>query len=277
MPRDQRLYMTFPNDIHRHPKLVRLSVEARWAFIEMNGEARLADNDGLFTAEDALYYWSAELLAELCRSHPTRPLVVHDEAADTYLIRDYAEHQQTRAERAKVAEDRARAGAEGGRRKAANRLANASNPLASAKQPPSETQQNLAEKELEREKEKEGKKIKPSSALVVPDLFDAFWSLWPRKEGKADAVKAWAKAVRKIDQTLLLELARQYVQHPNRPAKQFVPHGATWLNGERWNDGEPTAAEVKGSGYQTNTEQNLAYLASLRLQESGSLEIEGAA
>ena len=123
----------------------------------------------------------------------------------------------------------------------------------------------------------QGSRGAETSALVVPDLFDAFWSLWPRKEGKADAVKAWAKAIRKIDQTLLLELARTYVQHPNRPAKQFVPHGATWLNGERWNDGEPTAAESR-SGYQTNTEQNMAYLRSLAEQEQPArFEIEGAA
>ena len=265
MPRDQRLYMTFPNDIHRHPKLVRLSVEARWAFIEMNGEARLADNDGLFTAEDALYYWSAELLAELCRSHPTRPLVVHDEAANTYLIRDYAEHQQTRAEREALSEKRANAGRIGGKRQA------------SVKQVLSTSEQSQAEKELEREKEREGEKINPSSTLVVPDLFSDFWSLWPRKEGKADAVKAWAKAIRKIDQTLLLELARTYVQHPNRPAKQFVPHGATWLNGERWNDGEPTAPESQRP--MSNTEHNAAYVRSLMAQEQqgAPLEIAGAA
>jgi len=232
MPRDRRLYMTFPNDIHRHPKVARLSVEARWAFVEMNGEARLADNDGLFTAEDALYYWSAELLAELCASHPTRPLVVHDGEANTYLIRDYAEHQQTKAERESLSEKRANAGRLGGKK------------VASAKQMLSKSEQSQAEKETERELEREKEEIKPSSALVVPDLFDAFWSLWPRKEGKADASKAWAKAVRKIDATLLLELARKYVEHPNRPAKQFVPHGATWLNGERWNDGEPTAPEA---------------------------------
>ena len=116
-----------------------------------------------------------------------------------------------------------------------------------------------------------------TSALVVPDLFSEFWSLWPRKEGKADAVKAWAKAIRKIDQTLLLELARQYVQHPNRPAKQFVPHGATWLNGERWNDGEPTAPESQRP--MSNTEHNAAYVRSLMAQEQqgAPLEIAGAA
>jgi hypothetical protein len=73
--------------------------------------------------------------------------------------------------------------------------------------------------------------------------FDNFWTIWPRSEGKADALKAWTKAVRKTSDEVIYAAARAYANHPNRPAKQFVPHGATWLNGERWNDGEPTATE----------------------------------
>jgi hypothetical protein len=151
--------MTFPNDMHRHPKVARLSVEARWAFVEMNGEARLADNDGLFMAEDALYYWPVEILAELCSSHPTRPLVVHDGEANTYLIRDYAEHQQTKAERERLAEVSRENGRKGGRPK--------SNPWETQTQP-SETQgvpgETQTKAEIEREKERETNKIKNSSA-----------------------------------------------------------------------------------------------------------------
>lgn len=36
--KDERLYMTFPNDMHRHPKIRKLSVEGRWAFVEMVAE-----------------------------------------------------------------------------------------------------------------------------------------------------------------------------------------------------------------------------------------------
>jgi hypothetical protein len=142
--------MTFPNDIHRHPKVARLSVEARWAFVEMNGEARLADNDGLFTVEDALYYWPADLLAELCSSHPTRPLVVFNAAANTYLIRDYAEHQQTKAEREALTDKRANAARIGQEKRAAAKQASAS-----AEQVLSKSEQSSAEIEKEREKEKE--------------------------------------------------------------------------------------------------------------------------
>lgn len=110
--KDERLYMTFPNDMHRHPKLTRLSVEAKWAFVEMNGEARLADNDGVFTEDEAEFMWPTGVLAELVASHPTRPLILHD--GGRYVIREYAKHQQTRAEREALRAARAEAGRKGG-------------------------------------------------------------------------------------------------------------------------------------------------------------------
>jgi len=72
--------------------------------------------------------------------------------------------------------------------------------------------------------------------------FDEFWSLWPRKEGKANALKAYEKAVKKISEADLLTKARDYALSPNRPDVKFVPHAATWLNGERWSDETPAVA-----------------------------------
>lgn len=141
MPRDQRLYMTFPNDFHRHPKLQKLPVEVRWTFVEMVGEARLADNDGRFTAEDAEFMWPISHLDALAASHPTRPLVVRERDGGDYVIRDYAEHQQTRAEREALAEKRAEAGRKGGLAKS----------QASAKPVPSREKQTQAESESESE------------------------------------------------------------------------------------------------------------------------------
>jgi hypothetical protein len=115
MPRDSRLYMTFPNDFHRHPKLTRLPVDVRWTFIEMNGEARIADNDGRFSAEDAEFMWPIEHLDALAKSHPTRPLVIREKDGGDYVIREYAEHQQTREERERLAEVSRENGRKGGR------------------------------------------------------------------------------------------------------------------------------------------------------------------
>lgn len=115
MPRDARLYMTFPIDFHRHPKLMKLAAEVRWTFVEMNGEARIADNDGRFSAEDAEFMWPVEHLNALATSHPTRPLVVREADGGDYVIRDYAEHQETRATREARAEKNRQNGAKGGR------------------------------------------------------------------------------------------------------------------------------------------------------------------
>jgi hypothetical protein len=71
---------------------------------------------------------------------------------------------------------------------------------------------------------------------ISSPLFDEFWQLWPRREGKATAVKAWQKATKKISESDLVEKARAYVTSPTLPQAQFVPHAATWLNGERYND-----------------------------------------
>ena len=71
---------------------------------------------------------------------------------------------------------------------------------------------------------------------ISSPLFDEFWQIWPRREGKANAVKAWQKAIKKISESDLVEKAHAYVTSPTLPQTQFVPHAATWLNGERWND-----------------------------------------
>lgn len=116
MPRDRRLYMTFPIDFHRHPKVTRLPPEVRWTFVEMNGEARIAKNDGVFLVDEAEFMWPAEHLAALVSSHPTKPLLTTD--GERYTIRDYAEHQFTEADREELSRKRAEAGAKGGKARA---------------------------------------------------------------------------------------------------------------------------------------------------------------
>jgi hypothetical protein len=132
MPRDSRLYMTFPIDVHRHPKFRRLSDSAKWAFVEMNGEARIAENDGRFTADEAEFMWPADVLAELTGSHPTRPLVARD--GSDYVIRDYAEHQFTKADRDELTRKRREAGVLGAAKRESNRQASAKQVLSKVEQ-----------------------------------------------------------------------------------------------------------------------------------------------
>lgn len=115
MPKDQRLYITLPIDIHRHPKLRNQPAEVKWAFVEMNIEAVIAGNDGRFAAEDAEFLWPTTVLDALTKTHPTRPLVIRD--GGDYVIREFAEHQMTTADRERRAEVSRANGRKGGRPK----------------------------------------------------------------------------------------------------------------------------------------------------------------
>ena len=109
MPRDSRLYMTFPIDFWTHPKVSRLSDSAFRAFVEANGHSRIRETDGVLEADDAEFLWPVEALAELVKSHPLRPLMVRTREGE-YVLRDYAEHQFTKADRDDLTEKRSKAG-----------------------------------------------------------------------------------------------------------------------------------------------------------------------
>jgi len=70
-------------------------------------------------------------------------------------------------------------------------------------------------------------------------LFNEFWKLYPRKESKQQAKKAWLKI--NPDKALFDLIAnaleyrcqsREWLEADGR----YIPHPATWLNGRRWED-----------------------------------------
>ena len=70
----------------------------------------------------------------------------------------------------------------------------------------------------------------------VDYYFDQLWEEYPRKVGKAQAKKAFKAASKKINFYDLLPKYMSYVLTLEGKETQFIPHLATWLNGERWND-----------------------------------------
>jgi predicted AAA+ superfamily ATPase len=66
--------------------------------------------------------------------------------------------------------------------------------------------------------------------------FDQLWEMYPRKIGKGQARKAYVTASKKIDFFDLLPKLEAYVSTLDGKDKQYMPHLATWLNGERWAD-----------------------------------------
>ena len=75
---------------------------------------------------------------------------------------------------------------------------------------------------------------KPSSSS--DDGFDKFWSSFPRKIGKAAALKSWQKLKPPLDEVLTsIENQKQSDQWV-KDNGQFIPHPTTWLNQKRWED-----------------------------------------
>ena len=78
--------------------------------------------------------------------------------------------------------------------------------------------------------------ISSSNDDGVDYYFDQLWEDYPRKVGKAQAKKAFKTASKKINFYDLLPKFEAYVLTLKGKEEQFIPHLATWLNGERWND-----------------------------------------
>ena len=84
---------------------------------------------------------------------------------------------------------------------------------------------------------------------VQPDGWTEWWALYPRKVAKGSALKAYAKALKAghLPATLKDGLVRAVTWWKTGGTEaRFIPHPATWLNGERWGDEAPKL-QVAGS------------------------------
>lgn len=77
-----------------------------------------------------------------------------------------------------------------------------------------------------------------------PDRFQEFWRAYPRRVGKGTARKAWAKALKNgADAGVMIAAAKQFAVWKKHTEARWIPHPATWLNAERWDDEpDPTPA-----------------------------------
>lgn len=85
----------------------------------------------------------------------------------------------------------------------------------------------------------------------INEDFDKFWELYPKKVDKGAALRAFKKALKNEELSLLLIGAKNYATDPNLPDKGYIKNPATWLNAEAWNN--PPLPERKKA---TQQEQN---------------------
>ena len=106
----------------------------------------------------------------------------------------------------------------------------------------SSTRHDASVTHREEGKGKEGKEHalqRGASSADVPDGFDAFWTVYPNRKAKQEALKAWMKLKPNEQlQESILKAVRKQSQGEGwrKEGGRFVPHPATWLNGRRWED-----------------------------------------
>lgn len=70
--------------------------------------------------------------------------------------------------------------------------------------------------------------------MTREEEFSNFWRAFPRKIAKANARKAFDKAIKLTTMEILLDGITKYVA--NKPDYQDYCHPASWLNAQRWED-----------------------------------------
>ena len=98
--------------------------------------------------------------------------------------------------------------------------------------------------EGERERDREREKKREEKLKILWERFDVFWKVYPRKDGKVQAKRAWFKL--DPDPELLDTIIKAIAKQSKTPqwtvkgprGESYVPHPSTWLNGMRWEDEE---------------------------------------
>jgi hypothetical protein len=98
---------------------------------------------------------------------------------------------------------------------------------------------------------------KPGAAQKPPDIEGDDWAdaqfkvfydqLYPRKEGRPAAAKAFKKHVNRGNWSAVKEGIRVWMQS-DRWRRGIIPHPTTWLNQHRWNDTPPSQTSGMGMG-----------------------------
>lgn len=73
----------------------------------------------------------------------------------------------------------------------------------------------------------------------IDDEFEAIWKDYPRKLGKANALKAYKKARKNgVDYNTIRNGLMNYISYiqANKVDEKYIKHGSTWFNQNCWND-----------------------------------------
>jgi len=227
---DERLFAPFPIEMDEHPKIAPLSDKAFRALFEATFYSRRMMSDGFLDDRIVLKRWGLKVADELSSNDPNRPSWIPVDGG--WQIHDFGKHHPMRADieakREAVRARRIEAGRRGGVAKAKQ----------TASKPVANESTSVANPSSETETETETVKKKTLVQPTVEHLrdFEMFWEMFPRKQGKADALKAYTAVRKKVDAKTILAGAQAYALLNIGEDKSFLKMAGGWLRGERWAD-----------------------------------------
>lgn len=131
MPHDARVYAVITHDFADSPKLQVVSVEARWALLEMILYSCRMQTDGVLSKRLAAAKWSLDVCLELASNDAENPSLIETE--NEWIIHDFLEHQTSKAEIEERRRQKQEAGRKGGLAKRAGKTGRSSRSQAGAK------------------------------------------------------------------------------------------------------------------------------------------------
>jgi hypothetical protein len=251
---DERTYIRLHDGMPDHPKVVGLSHAAFRLYVESLCWSSRHLTDGVVSAAALrrMGGWSPAAVKELAAAE----LYEMGDSAG-WLIHDYTEHQRTADEVADYRKSKRAAGTTGNHERwhvargivdpscdmcaidDASHVRSHEDPSWESQTESQTDRKSSPETETETDKEERKKRLAHIGSDDDPD-FTAFWAAYPRKVGKGQARKAWRSATlgRHVDPKILIVASEHFRDEARRRRieEQYIPHPATWLNGERYSD-----------------------------------------
>jgi hypothetical protein len=84
--------------------------------------------------------------------------------------------------------------------------------------------------------------------VIYSSTFNSFWLAYPNRKNKAAAFKAWEAKSADDEMDVIMAALEEHKKSRDwkKENGKYIPHPATWLNGERWHD--CVSAKAGGSG-----------------------------
>lgn len=81
------------------------------------------------------------------------------------------------------------------------------------------------------------------------DAHDDFWEVCPKKVGKGASKKAWKGAILKTSSDTIITAMKAFASKQAGKDEKYIPHPATWLNQERWQDADLQGGAGKSDNF----------------------------